>query len=322
MSKNEVAIKEEAGFQVDFLPFASSDTSNVIDQTQYVNLPARGTGFIAGVAQSAQLNKVWRQSSLMTAALAQFISQVTQADVIDDGNVSNLADKLNFAIGGVGVPKGGIMMWSGALNAIPDKWALCDGQNGRPNLTDRFIVAAGGKYKVGDTGGSTTISIDQMPAHNHAITGSVGEQSNDHTHHISGSTAGQSNSHAHGFTTSPAGGHTHGVNDTGHTHIVPIQGGNGSVNSANSLVGGQGQRQGGARPTEGASGIDSIQGVGDHQHSGGTGAADQDHSHAFNTNTDGVSAGHTHPLSVNSESRGGGAEYLPPYFALAYIIKL
>lgn len=322
MSKKEVAIKEENGFQVDFLPFANSDTSNVIDQAQYVNLQARGTGFIAGVAQSAQLNKVWRQSSLMSAALAQFISVMTQSDVIDDGNVAGLADKLSFAIGGAGVPKGGIMMWSGALNAIPDKWALCDGQNGRPDLRDRFVLGAGGKHGVGEAGGSNVISVEQMPSHNHAVTGSVGEQSNDHTHHLSGSTAGQSNSHAHGFTTSAAGGHSHGVSDGGHAH-GPRAG------SAFMGVPNQGQagRTDGGQATNFGATADSganigIQGVGDHAHSGGTDAANADHSHAFNSDTGGVSAGHTHSLSVNSEARGGGAEYLPPFFALAYIIKL
>jgi microcystin-dependent protein len=33
-------------------------------------------------------------------------------------------------------------MWSGAVNAIPAGWALCDGGSGRPDLRDRFIVGA------------------------------------------------------------------------------------------------------------------------------------------------------------------------------------
>ena len=54
--------------------------------------------------------------------------------------------------GGV-VPIGGIIMWSGAVVDIDPHWALCDGGGTTPDLTDRFIVGAGGTYAVGATGG-------------------------------------------------------------------------------------------------------------------------------------------------------------------------
>ena len=67
------------------------------------------------------------------------------------------------------IPPGGIIMWSGAVDAIPEGWALCDGSNGTPDLRDRFIVGAGGSYNVGDTGGANavTLTADQMPRHRH-----------------------------------------------------------------------------------------------------------------------------------------------------------
>ncbi|MEK9727464.1 MAG: hypothetical protein VW397_05095, partial [Candidatus Margulisiibacteriota bacterium] len=40
------------------------------------------------------------------------------------------------------VPQGVIVMWSGTKASIPAGWALCDGQSGRPNLTDKFIMGA------------------------------------------------------------------------------------------------------------------------------------------------------------------------------------
>ena len=56
------------------------------------------------------------------------------------------------------VPQGGIIIWSGAANAIPSGWYLCDGNNGTPNLQDRFVIGAGSGYNVNATGGSTTAS--------------------------------------------------------------------------------------------------------------------------------------------------------------------
>lgn len=45
--------------------------------------------------------------------------------------------------GGASVPPGSIVIWSGAVNAVPDGWALCDGENGTPDLRGRFVYGAG-----------------------------------------------------------------------------------------------------------------------------------------------------------------------------------
>tara|TARA_R110002051_G_scaffold86498_2_gene152382 strand:- start:50518 stop:51144 length:627 start_codon:yes stop_codon:yes gene_type:complete len=68
------------------------------------------------------------------------------------------------------MPKGCIVMWSGAANNIPEGWALCDGFNGTPDLRGRFIVGAGVEYDVDEKGGTDSIAltIDQMPAHTHS----------------------------------------------------------------------------------------------------------------------------------------------------------
>jgi|GEM_PF-3469592 len=75
--------------------------------------------------------------------------------------------------GGVGadIPRGVIVMWSGAIADIPDGWALCDGQKGTPNLLDRFIVCVESAEKnPGATGGthSQRLSEAHIPAHTHA----------------------------------------------------------------------------------------------------------------------------------------------------------
>ena len=51
------------------------------------------------------------------------------------------------------VPSGGIIMWSGSIGAIPTGYYLCNGQNGTPDLRDRFVVGSGNSYAVGNTGG-------------------------------------------------------------------------------------------------------------------------------------------------------------------------
>lgn len=85
----------------DFLPFAGGAGANVLTQAAYVAQAAlRSNGFSAGTAQSAQLNKVWRQSSIMAAALAQMISDNTGADVLDDGTTATILANLENAVAG------------------------------------------------------------------------------------------------------------------------------------------------------------------------------------------------------------------------------
>lgn len=71
-----------------------------------------------------------------------------------------------------GIPTGCIVIWSGASDNIPDGWALCDGEDGRPDLRDRFVLGAGSSHSVGSTGGSETVTltVSQMPEHRHETT--------------------------------------------------------------------------------------------------------------------------------------------------------
>lgn len=39
------------------------------------------------------------------------------------------------------IPQGGIIMWSGTNASIPAGWALCNGSNGTPDLTDKFVIS-------------------------------------------------------------------------------------------------------------------------------------------------------------------------------------
>jgi hypothetical protein len=81
----------------DFLPFAVGSGANVLSQSDYAALSATATGYGSGVAQSAALNKTWRQSSIMAAVLAQFIANQTGTNSVDDGTTSTLLGNLFLA---------------------------------------------------------------------------------------------------------------------------------------------------------------------------------------------------------------------------------
>lgn len=48
------------------------------------------------------------------------------------------------------------MLWYGSVGSIPTGYALCDGNNGTPDLRAKFIVAAGSTYNPGDVGGNVS----------------------------------------------------------------------------------------------------------------------------------------------------------------------
>lgn len=66
------------------------------------------------------------------------------------------------------LPSGAIVMW--ANHEIPDGWAICNGENGTPDLRDRFVLSSGSK-NLGAVGGEETVTSTtaQMPMHNHTI---------------------------------------------------------------------------------------------------------------------------------------------------------
>jgi microcystin-dependent protein len=127
------------------------------------------------------------------------------------------------------IPAGGIIMWSGSIGSIPTGWALCDGSNGTPDLTNRFVVGAGDEYSVDDVGGSDaiTLTVAELPAHHHSVdppgtsTGPAGA----HTHSYMRSAGGGSQAHylATWDSTDPFQWETGKIGSVGdHTHSVNI----------------------------------------------------------------------------------------------------
>lgn len=117
-------------------------------------------------------------------------------------NFSDIVAGMNKAM-----PQGGIILWSGSIANIPAGWYLCDGNNGTPDLRDRFVVGAGNTYGVGGTGGQDSINLQHRhyDDHGHHMSfwsGNVNNDSsksqgnyrvadNDHEHMVEGDTWGK-----------------------------------------------------------------------------------------------------------------------------------
>lgn len=74
------------------------------------------------------------------------------------------------SLGLEGIPSGGIIAYSGEAETIPEGWAVCDGENGTPDLRGRFILGASETHAMGETGGEeeVTLTVDHIPKHAHA----------------------------------------------------------------------------------------------------------------------------------------------------------
>lgn len=77
------------------------------------------------------------------------------------------------------VPGGVIVMWHGSADNVPDGWVLCDGTNGTPDLSDRFIRSRSrpAPDEAGRRGGQdqVTLTEDHLPAHLHQVPLSEGD---------------------------------------------------------------------------------------------------------------------------------------------------
>ena len=101
----------------DFLPFAYGGGANVLSQSAYSALTTLlSGGYQSGVANSAQMNKTWRQSSIMAAVLGQFSADYSGQNSTDDGTTATLETNLVAAIRSA-TKTGVLLADTGAANA-------------------------------------------------------------------------------------------------------------------------------------------------------------------------------------------------------------
>lgn len=117
----------------DFKPFAAANNANVTTQSEWENLSVLLSGFISGKASSGQINKALRQATVMACVLAQYISDTNDTDVLDDGDISGLVQKLKNSINSiarvtsVNNKTGAVTLGASDVNAFPSKGGTVGG---------------------------------------------------------------------------------------------------------------------------------------------------------------------------------------------------
>ena len=194
------------------------------------------------------------------------------------------------------IPRGVIVAYHGT--GTPSGWAVCDGNNGTPNLKNRFILGANPKA-AGSVGGveSVTLTAEQsgLPAHTHATDTAA-------AHHAHGNYT-INVSHVHSAWTNGGGDHSHGL---WAKQDVPTSG------SGRRITGGA---QGSA-PGE-------WDGTGGGAHNHGVSVAAAGSSAHQLPNTAGANASHSHSVNANTNANASQPhDNMPPYYVLVYIMKL
>lgn len=132
--------------------------------------------------------------SLVLSAAVLSMSSVETASGRNLGEtLSDLKDRiaqLEHQLRQSKMPTGIIVMWSGTVNDTPEGWALCDGTEGTPNLSSRFvmgtIVTDPNESRTG--GGDVILADENLPLHHHSI-----QHGHEHTLQMAPA------SHTHGY---------------------------------------------------------------------------------------------------------------------------
>lgn len=180
-------------------------------------------------------------------------------------------------------PVGGIIMWSGSVASIPAGWTLCNG-TAVPRSDGSGTITPPDLRNRFVVGAGGTYAVADTGGANTVTLSTAELPSHNHTLSLSGSVGA-------------AGSHSHGVNDPGHGHTIQLFGSYSS--SVGTGLNGNTQRYGATTGGTDAAGTGiSIAAVGDHVHSLSLSG------------------------SVGNTGSGSAHENRPPYYALAYIMKV
>ncbi len=270
-----------------------------------VIVPASSPNAGAVLLKSAMGNDVLMTSSnngvlLVRSQNADWTTGLVNTMILDGAGNASFAGTVNCSQVFQGynplLPYGCIIMWAGTPEIVPAGWHLCDGTNGTPDLRDRFVIGAGASYGPWASGGATAASAGTTAAGSHS-----------HSTDVQGA-------HDHAGWSDVAGYHAHGGAVNGH---VLTQSEMPSHSHGYVMVSsGSGIQPGGGLGNVGA-GSDATGGNASHDH-GING--DGSHSHVTQTY---VAGAHGHNISaVGDHAHSVTVATMPPFLALAYIMKL
>jgi microcystin-dependent protein len=150
----------------EILTFASTDTgTNLLTQAEYTSDSQRTIGNQPGIARSKLVNKALRQSTLVSAALAQYIANKQGVNVTDGKTVSELEAMLIDAIAAQitgslpeGVPAGSVIYVAKSLP--PSGYIKANGAVVSRTTYANLFAAIGTTFGAGD--GSTTFGLPDL----------------------------------------------------------------------------------------------------------------------------------------------------------------
>lgn len=159
--------------EVDYVPFATGAGANVYLPATYQALAVVGTGVEPGLADPQLANTTWRLASMVTAAVATFISNVLGINVLDDGNLTNLVTNFTGAVSlGSSTSASRTITSSANFNILVTDYALAMARTAGVaalNATLPSTAAIGQKFKVADVVGNFNlfpVSVVAPAGHN------------------------------------------------------------------------------------------------------------------------------------------------------------
>ncbi len=163
------------------MPIEVANTIEQLDETW----PLNGDPLAAGASHIRLVKKVLKQT--FPGSGGDGYAALIQADETEwgycAGLTSSIQDQINASSGAM-VPTQGVIPYAGLFANIPANYQLCDGTNGTPNLTDKFIVGTATEGDVGNTGGSKDSAlVDHKHTFSHSHSGFT-DFGGAHTHTI------------------------------------------------------------------------------------------------------------------------------------------
>lgn len=134
-----------------FKAFALDPNANVTPQANWEALPALLSGFTAGKASSAQVNKALRQATTIAALVGQFIAN-SGVDALDNADVNGLVTKFTNALtANLGLGTASKRNVGNGANQIPDMTFFTKTFSGG-NVTGVFTFPNGMIVQIGSIG--------------------------------------------------------------------------------------------------------------------------------------------------------------------------